>query len=303
MKKLLCVMRRCLKNEHFRKIWMTMKLMTVMFFLAITNLMASEAYSQTTKLTLQLKDATVKEVLSKIEENSEFFFLYNSKLVDVDRKVSMDVNEQKINEILSDLFRETDVFYTVVDRQVVLTNKANQSSFANLESQQSQKVTGKVTNTSGALLPGVTVLVKGSSTGTITDANGNYSLPNISENATLQFSFVGMKAQEVKVGTQTAIDVVLVDETLGLDEVVVVGYGTQKKMNLTGSVAAISSVEIENRPQPSVAGVLRGVSPNLNIQLSGWGGEPGATLNWNIRGLGSIMCFRDSRVRKQFLVI
>ena len=281
-------MRRCLKNEHFRKIWMTMKLMTVMFFLAITNLMASEAYSQTTKLTLQLKDATVKEVLSKIEENSEFFFLYNSKLVDVDRKVSMDVNEQKINEILSDLFRETDVFYTVVDRQVVLTNKANQSSFANLESQQSQKVTGKVTNTSGALLPGVTVLVKGSSTGTITDANGNYSLPNISENATLQFSFVGMKAQEVKVGTQTAIDVVLVDETLGLDEVVVVGYGTQKKMNLTGSVAAISSVEIENRPQPSVAGVLRGVSPNLNIQLSGWGGEPGATLNWNIRGLGSI---------------
>ena len=281
-------MRRCRKSPDLRKIWMTMKLTIFLFCLAIMQLMASETYSQTTRMTLQLKDATVKEVLNKIEENSEFFFLYNGKLVDVNREVSVNVNDQKINEILSDIFRETDVVYAVVDRQIVLTSKASQNSFVNIGGIQSQKVTGKVTNTSGDLLPGVTVIVKGTTSGTLTDASGKYSLTNISENTTLLYSFVGMKPQEVKVGSQTVIDVVLVEELLGLDEVVVVGYGTQKKMNLTGSVASISSQALENRPMPNVGEVLRGISPNLNIKLSDHGGEPGATRTWNIRGLGSI---------------
>ena len=111
MRKNLCLMRRCQENVFLRKIWMTMKLTMVLFFLAVTRLMASEAYSQITKMTLQVKDARVREVLSEIEENSEFFFLYNSKLIDVDRKVSLDVNDQKIDEVLSDLFHGTNVLY------------------------------------------------------------------------------------------------------------------------------------------------------------------------------------------------
>ncbi|HWS00504.1 MAG TPA: STN domain-containing protein, partial [Prolixibacteraceae bacterium] len=104
-----------------------MKLTVVLFFLAVSQMMASEAYSQVTKVSLHMKDAAVKEVLNKIEESSEFVFLYNSRLVDVDRKVSVDYENQKIAEVLNDLFHETEVVYTVVDRQIVLTNVADQS--------------------------------------------------------------------------------------------------------------------------------------------------------------------------------
>ncbi|MEK7718876.1 MAG: STN domain-containing protein [Bacteroidota bacterium] len=113
-----------------------MKLTVVLFFLAISQMMASEAYSQVTKVSLHMKDAAVKEVLNKIEDKSEFVFLYNSKLVNVDRKVSIDYENQKIAEILNDLFRETDVVFTVVDRQIVLTNVADQASFMALSSQK-----------------------------------------------------------------------------------------------------------------------------------------------------------------------
>ena len=238
MKKNLLLIWSCQKNEHLRKIWMTMKLMTVMFFLAITNLMASEAYSQTTKLTLQLKDASVKEVLSKIEENSEFFFLYNGKLVDVNRKVSMDVNNEKINEILSDLFRETDVVYSVIDRQIVLTNKANQNGFIQYDNQQPQKVTGSVTDKNGPI-PGVNVVVTGTTQGTITDSEGKFSIEVLQGSKSLTFSFIGMESQEIRIGTLTQINVKLVEAAIGLDEVVVIGYGTMKKSDLTGSVVRV----------------------------------------------------------------
>ncbi|MCE5347367.1 MAG: TonB-dependent receptor [Bacteroidales bacterium] len=264
-----------------------MKLTMVLFFLAITKLMASEAYSQTTKLTLQLKDATVKEALNKIEDNSEFFFLYNSKLVDVNRKVSMDVNDKKINEILGDLFEGTDVVYAVVDRQIVLTNKANQNGFSQPVDQQQQKVTGKVTNESGEPLPGVSVIVKGTTTGTITDINGSFSLANISENATLQLSFVGMKTLEVKVGNQTSIDAVLADEMLGLDEVVVIGYGSVKKTDLTGSVTQIKPKDLAAFTNGNILKALSGRATGVQVLQND--GRPGASPSIRIRGTNSIL--------------
>src|SRR5665647_470752 len=139
MKKLFRLTRRLRGSVHLRKICMTVKLTIGLFFLAITQMMASEAYSQIAKMTLQLNDVTVKEVLNRIEEESEFFFLYNSKLVNVDRKVNVDEKNQKINEILNNLFRETEVVYTIVDRQIVLTNKADQAGFINQSSQQQGK--------------------------------------------------------------------------------------------------------------------------------------------------------------------
>lgn len=266
-------MRRCQENAYLRKIWMTMKLTMVLFFLAITNLMASEAYSQTTKLSLQLKDATVKEVLNKIEDNSDYFFLYNSKLVDVDRKVSMDANDEKINKILEDLFRGTNVVYAVVDKQIVLTDKASRNSFSQLGGQQLHKVTGKVTNTSGELLPGVSVVVKGTTIGTITDINGIYSISDIPENSILQFSFVGMKTQESNVENKEIIDIVLVENAVGLEEVVVVGYGTQKKASLTGSITSVKNEEITRSPSIGVSNSLAGLLPGV-VALNR-SGEPG----------------------------
>jgi len=273
MKKNSCVMRGCQKNAYLRKIWMTMKLTMVLFFLAITQLMASEAYSQTTKLTVQLKDATVKEVLSKIEENSEFFFLYNGKLVDVDRKVSINVNDQKINEILSDLFRETDVCWTVVDRQIVLTDKANQISIVNLSNQQSQKVTGTVTEKDGTPIPGANVVVTGTTIGTMTDIAGKYSIEVSQGSKSLTFSFIGMTPQEISIGTLTQIDVTMAESAIGLDEVVVIGYGVQKKVNVIGSVVNITSEQLNASPVAKVSNALAGRLPGAIIQQRT--GQPG----------------------------
>ncbi len=281
-------MRGCEKNVHLRKIWMTMKLTTFLFFLAITQIVASEAYSQTTKMTLQLSDATVKEVLSQIEEKSEFFFLYNSKLVDVNRKVSVDAKDERIEEILNGLFQETGVVYTVVDRQIVLTNKADQAGFmAQSNQQQGKKVTGKVTDSSGASLPGVAVVVKGTTAGVVTDNNGTFSLANVPENATLQFSFVGMKMQEVATGNKTTINITLADETIGIEEVVAVGYGTQRKATITGAVAAIKGAEFNVAPVSNASNALAGrISGLVTYQRSGEPGNDGTTIR--IRGINTL---------------
>lgn len=152
---------------------------------------------------------------------------------------------------------------------------------------QNISVSGKVQDPQGEPLPGVTVSVQGTAIGTATDLDGAYQL-TVPEGAVLVFSFIGFETLEVPVGTNRVIDIVLREDLTSLDEVVVVGYGTQKKMTLTGSVDAISGDEIRNRPAVNMGDLMKGASPNLNISMGMRGGEPGATSSWNIRGLGSI---------------
>lgn len=151
---------------------------------------------------------------------------------------------------------------------------------------QQSSVSGKITDSSGFPLPGVTVVVKGTTQGTITDANGEYTLTNLPANATLVFSFVGMKAQEVVVGSQTSISLALEEETIGLEEVVAIGYGTQKKVNLTGSVSNVTSDILENRPITNVGQGLQGEISNLNVTPNS--GAPGQGASFNIRGTTSL---------------
>jgi TonB-linked SusC/RagA family outer membrane protein len=293
MEKMFRLMRGCKKNAHLRKIWMTMKLTIFLFFLAVSQMMAVETYSQSTRLSLNLQSVAVKDVLDQIEQKSEFVFLYNSKLIDVDRTVSLNLKDQKISDVLDKLFQEADVVYTIVDRQIVLTNKADQAGFLELSNVQQQKsISGKVTDATGSPLPGVTVVVKGTSQGIITDSFGNYSLTNVPENATVQFSFVGMKTQEIAVGKNATINVTLVDETIGLDEVVAIGYGTQKKGTITGSVSAVKGDVLTVSPMASTANTLAGHLPGLvSLQKSGQPGFDEANLS--IRGFGDALVIVD----------
>ena len=285
MEKMFRLMRGCKKNAHLRKIWMTMKLTIFLFFLAITQMMAVETYSQSTRLSLSLNSVAVKDVLDQIEQKSEFVFLYNSKLVDSERTVSMEFKNQKISDVLDKLFQETDVVYTVVDRQIVLTNKADQSSFLELSNAQQQKtVSGKVTDSSGASLPGVSVVVKGTTTGVITDANGNFSLSNVPANTTLQFSFVGMKTQEILIGDKTSINVTLAEESIGLEEVVAVGYGTQKKNAVTGSVAVAKLDVYLDVPVNNVLESVKGTIAGFNVGATNIAGQEAGL---SIRGQNS----------------
>lgn len=153
---------------------------------------------------------------------------------------------------------------------------------------QQRTVSGTVTDVNSLPLPGVSVVVKGSTIGTVTDNEGNYSLTLPTGAETLQFSFVGMHTRDVNVEGRSTISIVLEEETIGLDEVVAIGYGVQKKANLTGSVSEINSEEIEMRAVNSATQALQGLAPNLNIDVNTTGGASDATMNINIRGVGSL---------------
>lgn len=153
---------------------------------------------------------------------------------------------------------------------------------------QAIAVTGLVTDNTGLSLPGVNITESGTTNGTISDADGNYSINVASSASKLVFSYIGFEDQEVSVNGRIQIDVVMIQDVTDLDEVVVVGYAVQKKINVTGSVAVIDAEVFESRPVASVEQALQGASPNLNITTGAAGGEPGSTMNWNIRGAGSI---------------
>ena len=151
---------------------------------------------------------------------------------------------------------------------------------------QQKSITGKVSDQSGSLIPGASIIIKGTTTGTVTDNNGKFTLANVSDKSTLVCSFVGMQTQEILVGNKTQFNIVLTEEAIGIDEVVVVGYGVQKKLNLTAAVDQINSDVLENRPLPNLTQGLQGVMPNLNIKLMD--GRPNQAPSYNIRGTTSI---------------
>jgi len=259
-----------------------MKLTAFLLLISVFGVLANKSYSQT--LSLNMEKVTLKEVLSKIENMSSYNFMYSEKFIDVTREVSINVENKKIEDVLNSLFAGTDVSFERKDRIIILSrsHEFNTSSVT----QQPLTISGKVTDSSGGSLPGVTVVVKGTTNGSITDANGKYSLSNIPENATLQFSFVGMKTQEVVVVGKSSINVILAEETVGIEEVVAVGYGTQKKVNLTGSVSSMTSKELENRPITKTSQALSGLVSGVTVsQGSGRPGYDDSSII--IRGMGT----------------
>ena len=281
------------KSPGVRKMLLYMKLTLVISLVAVLQTWAAVSYSQTTTLSINLKNATVQTVLQQVEDQSEFYFLYSRSLIDVDRTVDMQLKNAKIIEVLNSLFSGTNVAYKVDGRQIVLSKKSESSAF---DMQQQKTVTGKVSDSAGGTLPGVSVVVKGTTTGTITDADGKYSLSNVPMNTTLLFSFVGMKSQEITVGNKTEINVVMEDETIGIEEVVAVGYGIQKKGSVTGSIASINSKDLATVKVSNVTNTLAGQLPGLRaVQRSGAPGNDNASID--IRGFGSPLVIVDGIAR------
>ena len=273
---------------RMRKLFMIMKLTCFFLLVSVVSVLAGKTYSQTKLLTLNFENNSVKEVLSKIEDLSEFYFMYSEKIVDVNRKVSVNIENQKIEAALNYLFAGTDVNYLVKDRIIVLTTPEVFDNSAQVAFQQ-KLVTGKVTDTKDQPLPGVTVVIKGTTQGTVTNADGVFSLSNIPVGSILHFSFVGMKSLDVEVGDQSTINISLEEEIIGIEEVVAVGYGTQKKVNLTGAIDVISSDALVSRPAPNVSQLLQGTAPSLSFSINNnYGYQPGATMDISIRGMGSL---------------
>jgi len=257
MKKFLKLLMVCgfiIRSRTTLKIMRMARLTLFLVLLGAAQVFALDSYSQVTKLTLKFHQAELEQVLDEIEEKSEFFFLYNKDLIDVEQKVDVEVENKMISEILDEILKGKNIQYYVFDRHIVLSNQLGKTGLGNnLDMSQQPAVSGTVTDKAGQTLPGVTVLVKGTTQGTVTNADGNYSITSIPEDATLVFSFVGMITQEVVVGNQTNIDITMEIDAIGIEEVVAVGYGTQRKVNMTGSIASVKTDELQNIPMANLS--------------------------------------------------
>lgn len=272
----------CLLLKGHRKKLIVMRNTILILLISTFQVLATGSYAQTQKISLAMNDATIKEVLFAIEEQSEFYFLFNSELIDVAKKVNVHFEGEKVDEVLTRLFNDNEVDFLIKDRYIVLTPVEGEQQ----ASAQQPTVSGKVTDSMGRPLPGVTVVVKGTTRGTVTNADGAFSLTGIPQDAVLQFSFVGMRTQEVEMAGRTNINITMTEETIGMDEVVVVGYGVQKRANLTGAVGQVNAEEIAARPDANISNSLQGMVPGLNIQVNS--GDPTASPDINVRGFNSI---------------
>lgn len=267
------------------KILLKMKLTLCVILFSFLGAMASESYSQTTKLSLDLKNVKVKDALVAIENQSEFFFLYSEKLINVDREVNIEVHGSTIEKILDKIFKDTDVNYTVKGRQIVLATPEANGLLVDSPVQQQKSVSGKITDSSKSSLPGVSVVVKGTTNGTITDAQGHYFISNVPANSTLVFSFVGMKTQELQTTGQTTLNIIMKEEAIGIDEVVAIGYGTQKKRDITGSISSVSSKDLSIQSASNVQNLFQGRLSGVSVSTSG---VPGEAPTVRVRGIGTI---------------
>jgi TonB-linked SusC/RagA family outer membrane protein len=266
----------------FYQLFRKMKLTILIVTMSILSCLSAETYSQTTKLTLNENNSNLLNLLRSIEEQSEFKFFYNEK-VDVTMPVSVEVNQKSITEILDKVLTGTSVKYKVLGRQIALYDKNEMEPF--MSEQTGKKVAGNVKDLKGLPIPGVSVFIKGTSTGITTDSDGNFSLNIPSDAKILVFSFVGMKTQEVAIGNKASFSISMEDVTIGLSEIVAIGYGTQRKKDLTGSVAVVKTNDLRSLPVPSISDALQGRAAGVQVITSG---TPGSDATFRIRGTGTI---------------
>lgn len=271
------------------KIFRALKLSTLCLILGVEAGFATESYSQKTTFTISVQDQSVKEVFDYIEQHSEFIIFYLDETIDVNRKVSVNLKGQRVESILEQLFKNTDVTYTINDRQILLSKRKTEIKtipVIAISQQQKNMVTGVVLDPHGMPVIGANILVKGTTNGTITDMDGKFSL-DVDKDAILVVSYIGFASQEIKVGNQTKLSISLKEDSEALDELVVVGYGTQKKATITGSVSALKGESIKRSGSMNVTNAFAGQVPG--VIATNRSGEPGSDYSTLlIRGKGSL---------------
>ncbi len=287
MKKILNYYGSSRPYSNWQKLLLIMKITIFLLFFGALNLIAGPVWSQNTKISLNMKDASIEDVLNKIEDVSEFYFLFNQKLVNVNRKVDVEADNKPIKDILKDIFDGHDVEFAVYDRQIILANKEEGGL---VEALQQVRVTGKVTDSDNNPMAGANVIEKGTTNGVLTGPDGSFALTVANTNSVLVFTFVGCEPKEVIVGNQKTIEITLTEITRGLDEVVVVGYGTVKKRDLTGAVSSVKSTELMSTSPVSIQKALVGKTAGVLITS---GNLVNSSTTIRVRGNRSVSATND----------
>ncbi len=268
---------------HFKitnsQIWLVMKISVFRLFVALLQLHAHSSYSQETKMNFEASSICLKQLFNDIEKQSEFLFFY----VDADVEgvdVSVNARNATIMTILNQALSKTLLTYEINDRYITIAPKGI------AKRAQGIMISGTITDETGMPMPGVNVVIKGTSNGVVTGSNGSYSIIVPDKDVVLIFSFIGYTSQEIWVGEQRTINTVLLEDVRQLDEVVVVGYGTQKKVNLTGAVSSIRQGDLGDVQTNSVSSMIKGHLSGVQITQNN--GKPGSSSTIRIRGVGTL---------------
>lgn len=272
------------QSSTLKKILSIMKL-TVVFLIAFSLQISASVYSQTTKLSLNVQNQSIKDVLYLIENQSDFRFIYESGKINLDKKVSVQVREQSVEFVLRQLFNNEGVDYEITENNLILINPSPEQLKSAAQEKNRKKITGVVRDQKGEPIIGANVFEKGTTNGTVTDIDGKYSL-EVSMGSLLQISYIGYDSKEIKVGNSDVVNILLTEDTETLDEVVVIGYGTVKKSDLTG---AVGSVQMKDVSQVGITSADRALQGQIaGVQVNARTGQPGESMMIRVRGSNSL---------------
>jgi len=268
----------CLENPQLKHLFRIMRISILFLFLCVSSLMAENASSQNARVTINRHNAQLESILDDIESQTDYLFIYKEN-VDVTSRKSIHVDNKPISEVLPTLLAGSSITYKIEGNHIVLTNDGTSSL------QQQQRATGRVTDEKGEPLIGVTILVKGTTEGTVTDADGKFSLPATIDDV-LQFSYIGYVQQEMTLKSLKAVQVTLLEDSELLDEVVVIGYGTARKSDLTGSISSLRGDRLTGQTNPNLSAQLQGQMAGVQVMRST--GDPSASSEILIHGVTTI---------------
>jgi TonB-linked SusC/RagA family outer membrane protein len=271
-----------------------MRVTLFLLFFSILFSQAATGYSQGVEFTLNLKSTSIKEICEEIERQSDFRFIFagNAK-GSIDKKVNLTANAQEIDEILNSVLSDTKLAYKILDNQIVIYLDEAKSTQKEIEAivseliiqQQKKQITGRVVDNQGEPVIGANIVETGTTNGTVTGMDGNFTI-SVEDNAMLHISYIGYLTQEINTAGKTTLNITLLEDTQTLEDLVIVGYGIQKKVNLSGAVQSVGSEALASRPVANVGSGLQGKIPNLNITIGS--GRPDDAPIFNVRGFTSI---------------
>lgn len=259
-------------------------------FLFVGTTYATESYSQNMRVTVVSSSITTGQVLSEIEDQTDYLFVYDVNEVNLDRNVNVRAENRPVSEVLDEVFEGTDVDYAMEGKNIMLMKRSKKETPVSVQQTSGNTIQGVVTDANGEPIIGANIMIEGTTTGTITDFDGRFTL-DVPENATLQISYIGFVSQNVKVNGRKDITVKLVEDAKTLDEVVVVGYGTMKKSDLTGSVSSITSDNFKLGTDLTPQQLMQGAFSGVNISQNS--GKPGGSNTIRVRGGTSISASND----------
>lgn len=273
--------RYCFKNPRFKQIFRIMRISTFLLMVCVFCSYAGNAHSQNAKVSIRMNNVKLDKILNEIENQTDYLFIYNNQ-VDINKITSIKVKNEAVAQVLDKILSGTGINYELEGTHIILTTEAIKDLHAQ---QQAKTVTGTVTDVSGEPIIGANIRIKGTTTGTITDIDGNFSI-EAEPQSVIEVSYIGYLTQETVINNQKSIRFLLKEDTKTLDEVVVIGYGVQKKADLTGSVANINTEKLNTQSNANIGQALQGKIAGVDIVSQG--GAPGSGTRIMVRGIGTL---------------